>query len=107
MVATAVVSEASTIASREKPMNLYGIIPPMTTAFDENEDVDRDAVRSQVDWLVGAGAELTAFVSAAVPERGMRSIATICECSPKRLLMRSKTAFLSCAGSSSTPLARL
>ena len=36
-------------------MDLHGIIPPMTTPFDENEDIDRDAVHRQVDWLLGAG----------------------------------------------------
>jgi len=86
-------------------MNLHGIIPPMTTPFDENEDIDRDAVRSQVDWLIGAGAHAICFGGStgeghALDRVDLRVLA-------EAVSMRSKAAFLSCAGSSSTPHARL
>jgi 4-hydroxy-tetrahydrodipicolinate synthase len=42
-------------------MSLFGIIPPMTTPFDENEDIDTKAVGTQVDWLLGAGVHGICF----------------------------------------------
>lgn len=35
--------------------HLRGIIPPMTTAFDINGDIDEAAVRSQVGWMADQG----------------------------------------------------
>lgn len=37
-------------------MELMGIIPPMTTPFRANGDIDLKLVRPQVDWLVTEGA---------------------------------------------------
>lgn len=37
-------------------MKLHGIIPPMTTPFKKNGDLDLSLVKPQVDWLIGAGA---------------------------------------------------
>ena len=34
---------------------LQGVIPPATTPFDANDEIDHGLVRRQVDWLVGAG----------------------------------------------------
>ena len=34
---------------------LRGIIPPMTTPFDANGELDEGAVRAQVRWLLEAG----------------------------------------------------
>jgi 4-hydroxy-tetrahydrodipicolinate synthase len=34
---------------------LFGIIPPMTTPFDEAGELDESTVRAQVRWLIGAG----------------------------------------------------
>jgi 4-hydroxy-tetrahydrodipicolinate synthase len=34
---------------------LYGIIPPMTTPFDTDGEIDDGAVRAQVRWLIGQG----------------------------------------------------
>ncbi len=36
--------------------DLIGIIPPMTTPFDGDGELDPGGVRAQVDWLVEAGA---------------------------------------------------
>ncbi len=36
-------------------VQLKGIIPPMTTAFDERGDIDEGAVRAQVHWMVQQG----------------------------------------------------
>jgi 4-hydroxy-tetrahydrodipicolinate synthase len=36
-------------------MSLQGIIPPMTTPFKANGDLDLKLVKPQVDWLIGAG----------------------------------------------------
>lgn len=35
--------------------HLKGIIPPMTTAFDENGEIDEAAVRAQVGWMADQG----------------------------------------------------
>lgn len=35
--------------------HLKGIIPPMTTAFDERGDIDEGAIRTQVNWMVEQG----------------------------------------------------
>jgi 4-hydroxy-tetrahydrodipicolinate synthase len=35
---------------------MYGIIPPMTTPFRANGDLDLKLVRPQVDWLIAEGA---------------------------------------------------
>jgi 4-hydroxy-tetrahydrodipicolinate synthase len=37
-------------------MDLHGIIPPMTTPFRGNGDLDLKLVRGQVDWLIAEGA---------------------------------------------------
>jgi 4-hydroxy-tetrahydrodipicolinate synthase len=34
----------------------HGVIPPMTTPFRADGDIELGAVKAQVDWLVGAGA---------------------------------------------------
>ncbi len=34
---------------------LFGIIPPMTTPFDADGDIDEGAVRAQTRWLIGQG----------------------------------------------------
>jgi 4-hydroxy-tetrahydrodipicolinate synthase len=34
---------------------LEGIIPPMTTAFDANGDIDEAAIRTQVNWMADQG----------------------------------------------------
>ena len=34
---------------------LRGIIPPMTTPFDESGSLDEGAIRAQVRWLLEAG----------------------------------------------------
>src|SRR5579859_3638962 len=36
-------------------MTLHGIIPPMTTPFGADGELELDLVRGQVDWLVGQG----------------------------------------------------
>jgi 4-hydroxy-tetrahydrodipicolinate synthase len=36
-------------------MTLHGIIPPMTTPFGANGELELDLVRGQVDWLIGQG----------------------------------------------------
>lgn len=36
-------------------LQLRGIIPPMTTAFDSNGEIDEAAVRSQVNWMAEQG----------------------------------------------------
>ena len=35
---------------------LFGIIPPMTTPFDGDGEIDERAVRAQVRWLIDQGA---------------------------------------------------
>mgnify|MGYP002630765105 CR=1 FL=1 len=37
-------------------MDLQGIIPPMTTPFRADGDIELKLVRGQVDWLIGEGA---------------------------------------------------
>ena len=37
-------------------MKLHGIIPPMTTPFDAQGEIEFKHIRPQVDWLVGQGA---------------------------------------------------
>ena len=34
---------------------LFGIIPPMTTPFDADGELDQQALRAQVRWLIEAG----------------------------------------------------
>ena len=36
-------------------INLSGVIPPVTTPFDERGDIQYDSVKAQVDWLVDCG----------------------------------------------------
>ena len=36
-------------------INLSGVIPPVTTHFDERGDIQYDSVKAQVDWLVDCG----------------------------------------------------
>ena len=36
-------------------VNLSGVIPPVTTPFDERGDIQYDSVKAQVDWLVDCG----------------------------------------------------
>ncbi len=36
--------------------SLFGIIPPMTTPFDDAGEFDANGVKAQVDWLVAAGS---------------------------------------------------
>ena len=36
---------------------LYGIIPPATTPFDEQGDIQFDAVRAQINWLIDQGVQ--------------------------------------------------
>jgi 4-hydroxy-tetrahydrodipicolinate synthase len=36
-------------------MKLFGIIPPMSTPFDEGGEIDEAAVRVQVRWLLDRG----------------------------------------------------
>jgi 4-hydroxy-tetrahydrodipicolinate synthase len=36
-------------------MKMFGIIPPMTTPFDADGEIDEAAVRAQVRWLLGRG----------------------------------------------------
>jgi 4-hydroxy-tetrahydrodipicolinate synthase len=36
---------------------LHGIIPPMTTPFDADGEIDEDAVRTQARWLIGHGVQ--------------------------------------------------
>jgi len=35
---------------------LRGVIPPATTPFGDDDEIDHGLVRRQIDWLVGAGA---------------------------------------------------
>jgi len=36
---------------------IMGIIPPMTTPFDKDEDIDTDAFRQDVNYLINAGVQ--------------------------------------------------
>ena len=36
-------------------INLSGVIPPVTTPFDERGDIQYDSVKAQVDWLADCG----------------------------------------------------
>src|ERR671918_2388179 len=40
---------------REAIMKMFGIIPPMTTPFDGDGEIDEAAVRAQVRWLLDRG----------------------------------------------------
>ena len=35
---------------------LFGVIPPSTTPFDETGDIDFDGAAKQIDWLINEGA---------------------------------------------------
>lgn len=49
-----------------------GVIPPMTTPFRKDGEIDYTLVAAQVDWMIGAGAHGVA--AGARPARGIRSI---------------------------------
>lgn len=46
------------IETRGKYMKVRptGVIPPMTTPFREDGEIDYKLVAPQVDWMIGAGA---------------------------------------------------
>ena len=36
-------------------INLSGVIPPVTTPFDEHGEIEYTSVKAQIDWLINCG----------------------------------------------------
>ena len=37
-------------------ISLSGVIPPITTPFDENGEIKYESIKAQVDWIIDSGA---------------------------------------------------
>jgi 4-hydroxy-tetrahydrodipicolinate synthase len=70
---------------------LFGIIPPMTTPFDDRGELDEGAIRAQVRWLVEAGVHglaaggSTGEGQALDPDELRRLVATVAEAAAGRV----------------------
>ena len=62
-------------------MDLMGIIPPMTTPFRRDGEMDLKLVKPQVDWLIGEGAHgLAAGVGFAVESQTVEVVGLCAGC---------------------------
>lgn len=49
---------------------LFGIVPPTTTAFGPDGEIDEAGIRAQIGFLLGAGVHGLAATARATPSAG-------------------------------------